>query len=421
MSTPDSAAPLLVTFDDARARDWQPFTLTRPAGELRFGALTLRERQERVLGLRCLGHIVAPDLDGFEEHGAPPVLDPSTIPPDRDVVYLSSRAVPAWGAALQRPASAALVTVGGEPCGFYSPAGAARPERGQLDAPGSGAFPVSAGVTMDGFMLDRVWDIIGLSGDQVARDAEALFPPQQAPTLPTGVHRLGEHAIVLGRRTHIEPGVVLDVSRGPILLGDDVRIEAFTRLAGPSAVDRGTSLLGGQFEVISAGPVCKLHGQIEESVILGYANKAHDGFLGHALLGRWVNLGALTTNSDLKNTYGTVRVWTPSGTEDSGALKLGCLLGDHVRTGIGTLLNTGTVVGPGCNLFGAAMPPRYVPPFRWGSGTELVSYELERFLATARTAMARRDVELAPGVEHLLRSLWDRVEAQEAQAEQGRP
>jgi hypothetical protein len=149
-------------------------------------------------------------------------------------------------------------------------------------------------------------------------------------------------------------------------------------------------------------------------VLLGYANKAHDGHLGHAYLGRWVNLGAETTNSDLKNNYGPVRLWTPDGERDTGTIKLGCLLGDHVKTGIGTLLNTGTVVGAGSNLYGAAMPPRYVPPFSWGTGEALVPYRLEKFLEVAARAMARRDVELTPKLQRQLVAAWHLARPDEA-------
>jgi UDP-N-acetylglucosamine diphosphorylase/glucosamine-1-phosphate N-acetyltransferase len=145
-----------------------------------------------------------------------------------------------------------------------------------------------------------------------------------------------------------------------------------------------------------------VHGEIEDSVVLGYSNKAHDGFLGHAYLGRWVNLGALTTNSDLKNNYGPIRVWTPRGEVDTGLTKLGCMLGDHVKTGIGVMLNTGTVIGAGSNVFGAVQPPKYVPPFRWGSGNALEAYGLDRFLGTARTVMERRGVQMSEGMAGVL-------------------
>jgi UDP-N-acetylglucosamine diphosphorylase/glucosamine-1-phosphate N-acetyltransferase len=202
----------------------------------------------------------------------------------------------------------------------------------------------------------------------------------------------------------------MDFRGGPIWLDDAVTLRAFTRLAGPAYVGRDSTLLGGSFEAVSIGPACKVRGEMEESVVLGHANKAHDGFLGHAYLGRWVNLGALTTNSDLKNNYGSVRMWTPDGPVDTGQMKLGCVLGDHVKTAIGTMVNTGTVAGVGANLFGG-MPSKYVPPFTWGAAADAGAYDIERFLGVAETAMARRDIPLTEGMRGILRGIFARREA----------
>jgi UDP-N-acetylglucosamine diphosphorylase/glucosamine-1-phosphate N-acetyltransferase len=204
--------------------------------------------------------------------------------------------------------------------------------------------------------------------------------------------------------------VVLDTRNGPIHLGARVRISPFTWLKGPARIGPDSTLLGGTFDSIVCGPVCRLRGEIEESVILGYANKAHDGYLGHSLVGRWVNLGALTTNSDLKNNYGSIRVGGPEGETDTGLMKMGALLGDHVKLGIGTLLDAGTVVGPGSNVFGGGFPgTKWIPPFSWGGAKGFRPYDLESFLATAETAMRRRGVDLSDGAREFHRRLWGRV------------
>jgi UDP-N-acetylglucosamine diphosphorylase/glucosamine-1-phosphate N-acetyltransferase len=171
-------------------------------------------------------------------------------------------------------------------------------------------------------------------------------------------------------------------------------------------------VFGGPVGTSSIGPVCKVRGEVAESVLLGYVNKAHDGHLGHALLGRWVNLGAATINSDLKNNYRPVRVWTPTGEEDTGLTKVGCFLGDHVKTGIGTVLNTGTVVGAGSNVFGGLMPPTVVPAFSWGAGDALTTYRFDKFLETAEAAMARRGQTLTPGVRDILAAAWEATRAE---------
>jgi hypothetical protein len=133
---------------------------------------------------------------------------------------------------------------------------------------------------------------------------------------------------------------------------------------------------------------------MSEVVVLGHTNKAHDGFVGHSYLGRWVNLGAGTITSNLKNTYSNVQLWTPDGVRDTGTIKLGALIGDHVKVGIGTRLTTGSVIGAGSNIYGSTMPPKYVPPFSWGEGDDLAMYRLDQFLQTAERAMGRRGMTL---------------------------
>jgi UDP-N-acetylglucosamine diphosphorylase / glucose-1-phosphate thymidylyltransferase / UDP-N-acetylgalactosamine diphosphorylase / glucosamine-1-phosphate N-acetyltransferase / galactosamine-1-phosphate N-acetyltransferase len=403
------ATPSLVLFDDARAQAWEPFALTRPVGELLFGALTFRARAERVLGLRCTLQLGAEHLLGFEEEGTPRFATFDDAPTGGPRLFLSSRAVPAWGATVDwesLPDAAGVVYVDDEVAGWWAPAGAEAPSPEWLVEPRAERQTVAA--RMPGRLLANVWDIIGANPRQITEDINALFADASAPTLPDGVFHFGEHPVVLGENAHVEPGVVLDTTGGPIYLADDAVVRAFTRLAGPAYVGPGSTVLGGAVEAVSIGPVCKVRGELAESVCLGYVNKAHDGHMGHAYLGRWVNLGAETTNSDLKNNYGTIRLWTPTGEVDTGEIKMGCLLGDHVKTGIGLLLNTGTVVGAGSNLFGAAMPPKHVPPFSWGSGEELVEFRLDKFLEVAERAMERRKVTLTDGARAQLGTAWKR-------------
>jgi len=207
----------------------------------------------------------------------------------------------------------------------------------------------------------------------------------------------------MGEGAVIEPGAVLDTTNGPVILAAGARVQAPCRVVGPAFVGPGSVVLGGVLENVGIGAACKVRGEVESTVFAGFANKAHDGFLGHAVVGRWVNLGAMTTNSDLKNTYGSVRARVAGRTTRTGLTKAGCLLGDHVRTGIGTLLNTGTVVGAGSSLFGGGMPPRDVPPFSWGGRRELAEYDIDRFLETAARVMARRGVDLTAGMRRLYR------------------
>lgn len=402
----------LVLFDDSRARAWRPFTLTRPAGELIYGGLTLRARAEQVFGLSCVGHRTDPALAGFAEPDTPPVLEQT---PEGDVVYLSARAVPGWGARIDT-GTPGLLTIDRTPCGLIVPAGHPHPDPAFFEDPAAAA-PDLPPVDLPGRWLGPVWDLISGTPEQTARDITALFENAQPAEIPAHAWVLGEHPVYAGSGVRIEPGAILDTRDGPIYLAADVVVKPFTTLVGPSWVGVGSTLLGGPFHMIVTGPVCKVHGEVEETVVLGYSNKAHDGFLGHAYLGRWVNLGALTTNSDLKNNYGTIRIWTPDGDVDTGLMKVGCLLGDHVKTAIGTMLNTGTVIGAGSNIFGG-MPPKYVPPFTWGGAGGMSDYAADKFVEVARVVSERRKLELAEGQERMLRRAWERTRGEREAARQ---
>jgi UDP-N-acetylglucosamine diphosphorylase/glucosamine-1-phosphate N-acetyltransferase len=389
----------LILYDDAVAQKWWPFTLTRPAGELLHGAFTMRERAEQRFNARCLGHLTTDALREFDEPDAAPVLAAGSIGAASDRLFFSSRAIPAWQDGFEPGRSPASLRIGDEIVGHYCPAGTA--------APTSFDQSFERSIELKGRTLRNFWELMSHSAEQVTEDVVHAKKDALQP-VPDGVSVIGKPALALGSGVRFEPGVVLDFTDGPICLDDGVTVRAFTRLAGPAYVGRQSTLLGGPYTAVSIGPLCKVHGEMEETVVLGYSNKAHDGFLGHAYLGRWVNLGAMTTNSDLKNNYGSVRLWTPDGEVDTKEMKIGCFLGDHVKTGIGALLNTGTVVGPGSNLYGTDQPPKYVPAFSWGSGSDLVEYRFDKFISTAETVMARRKITLSDKQRRLLETAWKR-------------
>lgn len=410
----------LIFFDDAQARAWAPFSLTRPAGELIFGTMTLRERAERVLGVGCAGHISSPSLAGFDERGAPGTVSPGEAEALTGVkVLLCSRCALDF-AEIAIPPGRTRIVVGGRTVGLVLPAGDPfPPDAWILDPETDDGGPEPAPrLDLAGETISSPWDLVRMNPDRIRRDAAHLWSGSDTPH---GVHRVGEGVLSLGADAVIEPGVVVDLRSGPVRLDDGARVEGPARLVGPLHLGHGSIVFGGHVAASSIGPVCKIRGEVADSVLLGYDNKAHDGYLGHALVGRWVNLGALTTNSDLKNNYGSVTVWTPAGPVDTGLMKVGCFLGDHVKTGIGTVLNTGTVVGTGSNVFGGGMPPSFVPPFSWGSGSEYVDYRLDKFLEGAERAMARRDVPLGPGARAIFERAWtDTAEARRAAQRDGR-
>lgn len=397
----------LVLFHDAAARRWTPFVETRPVGELLYGTLLLRERAERALGLRASGYAGAPWLEGFDEEGAPPAWTPGSHG-DEDRLFLCVRAV--VDRVPEAPSGAtATLRIGDRVAGWIVPAGQPEPPPDALGSPDGS--PAGDALPVAGELIERPWHLMAGNAARILADASARTPGGDAFLL-TGVPVLGEHRVVLEKGAVVEAGVVIDVRAGPVWLAAGARAEGPARLTGPLWIGPGSTVLGGPVGTSSIGPGCKVRGEVADSVLLGRVNKAHDGHLGHAVLGRWVNLGAGTINSDLKNTYSPVRLRLPEGDIDTGLLKVGSFLGDHVKTGIGTLLTTGAVLGAGCNVFGGRMPPAYVPPFSWGTGDDLIEHRLDRFLATAEAAMARREVELSAGMRQVLTRAWERSRSQ---------
>ena len=152
---------------------------------------------------------------------------------------------------------------------------------------------------------------------------------------------------------------------------------------------------GGRFGNSAIGEQCRVHGEVSTTIFLGHANKSHDGFVGHSYLGRWVNLGASTVTSNLKNTYGSVGLWTPRGIRDTGMQFLGTLFGDHAKTAIGTRLTTGGVIGAGANVFATGMTTKVVAPFSWGGSADAPAWDVDRFIRVAERVMTRRHVTLS--------------------------
>jgi UDP-N-acetylglucosamine diphosphorylase/glucosamine-1-phosphate N-acetyltransferase len=267
-------------------------------------------------------------------------------------------------------------------------------------------------VQHDGPWYEYIWDLMLASPHEIAADFKAAGH--------SGIEgQVHESAVVYGPRDQlyiapgatVQPFVCIDTRNGPVTLEADVDVHPFTRIEGPCYVGEKSILLGAKVrEGCSIGPMCRVGGEVEESIIHGYSNKYHDGFLGHAYVGEWVNLGALTTNSDLKNDYGDVSVIMPGNkTLKTGSTKVGSFIGDHVKTSIGTLLNTGTFVGTMAVLVATGEPlPKYIPAFAWFlNGIVSKGFGSNALIDTARTAMSRRKVTMSPEEEQVLRHVHE--------------
>lgn len=268
-------------------------------------------------------------------------------------------------------------------------------------------------VEVEANLLSYPWDLIHKNGSELLNDYRALAKTTKGPRIRgkvyAGVHILGKRDVMLGKGSVLKPGVVLDAENGPIVIGENVKVFPQATIIGPAFIGSGSLVkVGAQiYENTSIGPVCKVGGEIEGTIIHGYSNKQHSGFLGHSYLGEWVNLGADTNNSDLKNNYSTVKVDLGVETVDSQSQFVGLMMGDHSKSGINTMFNTGTVVGAFCNVFGSGFPAKHIPSFTWGGAEGLEEYEAGRALEVARRVMSKRGVTLSPEEEKLIRALYE--------------
>lgn len=231
-----------------------------------------------------------------------------------------------------------------------------------------------------------------------------------------GVHFVHPEQICVAPRALLKPGVVLDADEGPVYIDTGALIEPNAVVQGPAYIGPRAVLRAGAVirPGTTIGPVCKVGGEISSSIFHGYANKQHDGYLGHSYISPWVNLGADTVTSDLKNTYGTIRVFINGRGVETGQHFIGSIIGDHAKTGIGTILPTGCVIGVSANVFMHHAVPKFVPSFAWLTDDGLETCRVEKALQIAGVVMGRRDVELTPADRELLELVAYRARQVEA-------
>ncbi len=255
---------------------------------------------------------------------------------------------------------------------------------------------------IDGIVLAHPWDFI--------KENESLLGRQRGKANPNrlkGIEIIGDRKNVnIERSAKLSRMIAIDVTDGPVKIAADSEIRPFSTIIGPAYIGRGTIIDGAKITKSSIGEMCRIGGEVEASIFQGFSNKHHEGFIGHSIIGEWVNLGALTTNSDLKNNYRPVNVILDDKQYNTGMTKVGCFIGDHTKTGIGTLITTGAMIGSFVNFFGGGMMPRYVADFRWVTGTKQVNYDLEQAIQTARTVMMRRKIEMTAKYEKLIRQAY---------------
>jgi UDP-N-acetylglucosamine diphosphorylase/glucosamine-1-phosphate N-acetyltransferase len=356
--------------------EWSPFAQCRPICELRAGAWLIRERWEAAVDGEAVAVYSTKPMHAFVEEGVPTVSERQAVAGPAFVAR--SDFAPA-GVKTTLPKSPARFVNEATTVGWWVPRGATW----------EGEHADWVEVEIEGMLLNGSFDIITAQEHFLAPDA-LDFAHETGDPLPQGSVVIGDPADVVILGAAVEPGTVFDVRGGVVVIEQHCHVRSGTRFEGPVYVGPGTEILGGSISQSSIGPRCKVRGEVTHTTFVGYANKAHDGFVGHSVVGRWVNLGAGTTTSNLKNTYGPIRLKVGDVSLETGRQFLGALFGDHCKTGIGTMLSTGAVVGVGANVFDFPSAPKYVPP-----------------LKVAARVMPRRQVEMTEAVQEMLGTIYD--------------
>lgn len=401
----------LILVDSLRGNreNFYPLVLGRPIWDLRCGMTSLKEKLVARIKPDKIAYFVPDYMAAYyrtvvEE----PVNDTKTLAEDDLLLVDPSVKAGDFGVAGQGRSEIGVNQQGQV---LY-----ARIGRKDIKAPAAGSieeFVVSARANLPNVECkcptwEYTWDLVLANGAEITAEfaAAAQNGINGRVEEPLAVRGSKKNVFVApGAKVH--PMVTLDAEHGPIYIDEGVEIHPFSRIEGPCYIGRNSILLGAKCrEGNSIGAFCRIGGEVEESIIHGYSNKYHDGFLGHSYVGEWVNLGALTTNSDLKNDYSSVSVMLDGRSSiDTGSTKVGSLIGDHAKTSIGTLLNTGSYVGAMALIMATGKPlPKHIPSFGWFiEGIVTKGFGKGRLYETARTAMGRRGCQWTEELE----AMWD--------------
>jgi len=413
-------------FEDEGDRLFAPLTLTRPVDDLRIGILTIREKWQRYLNIQ--------DTKKITRVGRTPLtmLYRCEAPGDDDVVlWINARWLPDAGAVellsglepdvlVRRNGTIVAALLGPEESRKYRELGT----RAFSDAAKSESLPVID--TTSGEILGYLWDLFMKNEMEIRKDvallgstggSEDAFAGGSAangnklPDFPGAVLNSREH-IHAEEGVRVDPGAIIDASSGPVYLAAGCHVMCGAIIQGPvaigvqSVVRMGTRIYAGT----TIGPVCKVSGEIQNVIMYGHSNKAHDGYLGNSLIGEWCNLGANTTTSNLKNNYKPIKIpeWSTGHVYKTSIQFFGTVMGDHGKTAINTTLSAGTLCGVFCNIFTYGFPPKHVPSFSWVSPHNTEPYQFEKAMETAEIMMQRRGVPLSRDYLLMMKHIFDR-------------
>lgn len=399
-------------FDDEQYLNFEPLTYSRPVYDLICGMTTLKGKiihafpKEKVV-LKCRDY-----LESFVKSENPKCKVNEFI--DDDYLFINGRIV--------APSNLKniLTTKSGEEKVFISngqvvaaKVSSKRIEEFSLDKSeiiNTQLISNFQSIEVDIPVVNYLWDLVYLNGKEIQNDFKIFTKGKSSAKKKfPGVNFINKKNIFIGKDVEIKPGVVLDASTGPIFIERNVTIFPNAVIQGPVYVGDSSKIKSCAtiYPNVSIGKICKVGGEVEDSIIHPYTNKQHSGFLGHSYLGSWINLGADTNNSDLQNNYGSITVQVNGKRINSGKQFIGLIMGDHSKTAINTMFNTGTVVGFSSNVFGAGFPPKYFPSFGWGGNELMQEYKLSKAIETAKAVFARRDKEFTKEDELLFKTIFN--------------
>lgn len=387
----------VVLFDDHLRSAFLPLVFTRPIAELRLGARTLSEQWHDI-------------LDAEIAYLTEPYLYPLFTGQDerRDRLFINARLLPDHRLGREFAELDFLVAMKAEDqiLALKVPAGHTINDTDDMLK----AETVNPDQDTEFNFLRHLTDLFRLNDRVIREEVKRItYGKISAAVDPTNTI-IGDPADVFIAEEAIVEGAWLNVRKGPVYIDHGAHVQEGSTISGPCVVGEHATVkpltrVGGATTI---GPWCKVGGEISNSIFQGYSNKGHDGYVGNSVIGEWCNLGADTNTSNLKNNYGPISVFH-YGTrkpENTGLTFCGLLMGDHSKCGINTMFNTGTVCGVSANVFGGGFPPKHIPSWSWGGADGLTTYDLEKSLETARRMMQRREVDLDPDTERVLRHVF---------------
>jgi len=404
---------ILVDRSEEVRRSFYPIALSRPLWELRCGITSLMEKLVDKVGASDIAYFV-PDYmaDSYRAKVKHPVNELSVL--DSDDLLIIDPLVKAQD--FNVPANGAS-EVGLDEEGRILYARVAKSDLGKIATDDVSKFLEAAKTKLPNVQCTfrrwrYIWELILANAEQITEDFTQVGHSGIEGTVEQpNVIRGSRKDVYIAPDVVVHPMVVIDTEGGPVYIDQGTEIQPFSRIEGPCYIGKRSVLIGAKCRKGSSiGPVCRIGGEVEGSIIHGYSNKYHDGFIGHSYIGEWVNLGALTTNSDLKNDYSTVSIMLDGRRSiDTGSTKVGSLIGDHTRTSIGTLLNTGSYVGAMAVIMATGKPlPKFIPSFAWFvEGIVTKGFGKARLYEAAKVAMSRRGCKWSADEE----SMWEAVYA----------